>query len=218
MSTQLSNELSGLECAKYYKFFAQDLNPKIIYKLPFSRITAVSLYNKNKKLFDNLSNRFNKFKIDIPNFLGWFIRTYGDVKSKILNSSTLSEYAAYIQVIEKYKIIFKTVIKNSEYIANESIKAGYSSCELYFKDLLKDNKIGILFLSGKVSEWWLSAVPNIKSYLSQCDNLTKDTINPSEFNFDKLYADVQSAFDYLKKIRFNSFKFTDKLIEKFSQR
>ena len=138
-----NQQIDGILAAKYFKFFSQNNNPYIVNKQPLERISATTLYKKNKVVFDKLVIIFNKFSIDIVKYLSFFTLQYGkserDVPTLLLDNATISKYLEYLQIKQQYHTIYKNFMKSVNNIVDDCIKLNFQSTKEYIRYLIKHN-------------------------------------------------------------------------------
>lgn len=72
--------IDGPLVAKYYKYYLQQKNPYVVYKLPVNKVSIKGFYNKYKSEFDKLAKIFNKYNLDIIMYLEYFVLTTNHLK------------------------------------------------------------------------------------------------------------------------------------------
>lgn len=99
----------GSECAKWFKYYLQFNNPKIAYPIAVDRIGYKGLYLKYRKIFDLLSQVFEKHKLDIGKYIKFCVidLKYSEYHiKKLVEKSTIDEYADFIQKKRKFTKIY----------------------------------------------------------------------------------------------------------------
>lgn len=216
-STQ-NNQMTGIQAAIYFKFFSQNNNPYIVHKQPLNRISATTLYKKNKDIFDKLVVIFQKFNIDIVKYLSFFTQQYGksekDVKDLLVNNTTISKYLEYLQIKDQYHKIYIYFMKSVNNIIDDCIKLNFQSTKEYIRYLIKHNQLVNQYVSGRISCYYLCAIHNFKKIIPKLDIISQNEFSKILLRYDKYYADVQEAFKLYKSQRINPIQFTDELLWK----
>lgn len=208
--------MNGLEVANLIKYYLQFKNPKIINHIPLARIRGNAYYKNNKEYFDKVSSYFERNKIDIKKYIKFYFCTLKKFEKDVLvdfySKRCLVEYQDYLISNYNYKKYYKYFLKTAKFIALESIKMGFLSCKDYIKYLIDNKKLSQYYITGKISKYYLSAIPKFKLIIPKLDHFSKNDLMDIYKNFDVYNAKINSAFNQIKTEKLNPIKFTDNLI------
>lgn len=222
-SLKRANDINdiGLLCARYFKFFSQELNQNIIHPLPFERITAKTLYLEHKYQFNKLADICTKYNINIELYIQYFVsflkKHERDIDTHLLNTYTFQLYVEYLQSKQKQKNILKYIIKSAKNIAHECIQFGYPHSIDFFKDLIVQKKLVNYYITGKISKYFLVLIPNFPKLVSKLDSLTRDEFYSICNNYEMYQIDSNLALKKYKIHVKNIFTFTDEIIKKYQK-
>lgn len=212
-------QFNGELAAQYFKFFLQQKNPYVIYKNPVHRVSVKGFYSKHKETFDKLVKVFNKYNIDIENYLHFFViiqnKFEKDIETHLINQFMIQLYIEYLSIKEKRSYIYRMFVKSAKCIAKECIQLKYNSVIDYFRYLIKNRLLANYYISGKISQYYFAAIPKFNNLIDKLDQLSKDEFKCLYDRYDTYNADVNDAFMQMKNIRLNPIKFTNDLIVKY---
>lgn len=208
--------MTGFLAATYYKYFAQNNNPYIVRTLPLNRISAKTLYNKNKKAFDKFVTVYNKYNIDIIKYLKFVTiecgKTEKDIPEVLLSQVYLSKFIEYLQVRQQYYKIYKYFLKSANNIVDDCIRLGYTSVKEYLRYLISNNKLVNEYVAGRISCYYLCAIQNFKKIVPKMDVISQHEFSKILMRYDKYNLDVQEAFRLYKSNSIKPIKFTEELL------
>lgn len=210
--------IDGPLVAKYYKYYLQQKNPYVVYKLPVNKVSIKGFYNKYKSEFDKLAKIFNKYNLDIIMYLEYFVLTTNhfekDIKTELVTNLSITKYADYLQIRRSREKIYKYFLRSANNIAKECIRLNYVNVIDYLRYLIKNRLLANYCLAGKISIYYLAAIPKFNKVILQLDDISKDEFNTLYERFDKYHTDVNEAFLQMKNIKINPIRYTNDLILK----
>ena len=84
----------------------------------------------------------------------------------------------------------------------------------FFRQLIKDNKVGAYVMSGKISLYYLAAIPSFKKVIEHLDYFSKLELQSLNDHFEIYHSDVNEAFLAKKHKMVNPIELTDLAILK----
>lgn len=203
--------------AQLFVFYRQFIREKIQYELPFDRVPYKTIYSKNKARFNNLANLFNKYNIDIIDYIKFFVfdqkKTELDIKEDLCNNRTITFYLAYLNNIKKLSNIIKRFLDTSTFIANTCIENNIKSSKDFLQDLIAQNKLGQYCLAGKISKYYLVGIPRFDKIIPKLDYFSKCELQSLLDAYSVYQMDLINAFKQRGSKMVNPLTFVDKLIE-----
>lgn len=204
---------NGRDIAKYLIYFSKLKNPRLNHEaIKLVNISGIACYRKHKKNLDRLYLAYEKYGFDIVKYLKFFVSRFNFTDeniSKIVNAQYLLWYAENEKAIARNKKIYSYVMKSVDNIVEECVENGYSDTKEYLKNLIKTNKLGEKYLSGKISQYYLAGIKNIRKIISTMDEMNQDTLSDIVKNKEKIESDLQDAFTMLKSSRISIISFTN---------
>lgn len=79
-------------------------------------------------------------------------------------------------------------------------------CKEYLIDIVKNNKLLPLFLSGKISIYFLAAIPNFKQIILKFDKVTQEEFKHLYDNFERYNSEINEACLVVRNIKANPIK------------
>ena len=76
-------------------------------------------------------------------------------------------------------------------------------CKEYLIDTIKNNKLLPLFLSGKISIYFLAAMPNFKQIILKFDKATQEEFKHLYDNFERYNSEINEACLAVRNIKAN---------------
>lgn len=211
------NSDNGLIIAKYFKYFRQETNANIVRPLPFERISAKTFYLEHKYQFNKFAEICKKYSINHENFIEYFVcflkKTEKDIDSHLLNPYTFQLYSEYLALKQKYKNIIKYVQKSAKNIADECILYGYPHSVDYFRFLIQSRKLAQYYISGKISKYFLAAIPNFPKIITKLDPISQDEFSVIYERFELYNIDLNQALKRHKIHIRNIFNYVDDMIK-----
>lgn len=213
-----SCDVSGIELAKWFKYYRQYVSSYVVNALPFEKIRANGLYLKNKKQFDSLAKFLSKHKLDASKYIHFLVADQktneANARSGLLSIMNLKAYVEKLKIeqirIKRYKYFMKSV-KN---IAEECAKTGCKTTAEYFKHLVHEKKLSAYYLSGKISKYYLASLPDFPKLVEKLDSMSQDEFAPLCHKFEKYSIDIKEALKQKLNRVPSTIKLTDAAIQK----
>lgn len=212
-SLERSTATNGLQLAKLIKYTAQFHNPYIVKRLSIERISATTLYNKNKKLLDKMAEVLIKYKLDPTSYVNFYFdvlkKHTKDLQSSFANIITVRQYLEYAAIKESRTKIYKYFMKSVKNAADECIKNNYNDVIDFIRHIVKNRKISAYLVSGKLSIYWFAAIKGFKKVIEKMDSISRDEFSKLYTRFDKYSEDINQAMLQMKNMKASAIKITN---------
>lgn len=199
--------------AKLYKFFKQEVNEFIIYKLNINNIPIKTFYTQNKKYFNKLSEICKKYKITPEKYIAFCVKEIGIQEPKgLLDIDNFMRYANNIKIKDQYKRIYNNFMKSANYVADNCILKNIQPVD-FIRELIQTNKLAYEYICGNISMYYIASIKNIDKACEQMDQNSKDELSIIFNVHEKLNQDVQEAFLQYKNNRVSPLRLSEELIK-----
>ena len=184
--------------AKCFKYYAQFSNPYIVHPIPFERISAKTLYNKNKENFIRFFKIFRKYDLKITDYVVFFIGEMNKHTCSIDEFFTQEMFQSYVKFLtDKAEVdkICSLTIKTAQFIASEMKRLGVDSAADCLKAMIRDKTIATNFFTGKLSPYFLAAIPRFQDVIPKLDHFAKDELRNLRAKFESYRVETYHAFE-----------------------
>ena len=184
--------------AKCFKYYAQFSNPYIVHPIPFERISAKTLYNKNKENFIRFFKIFRKYDLKITDYVVFFIGEMNKHTCSIDEFFTQEMFQSYVKFLtDKAEVdkICSLTIKTAQFIASEMKRLGVDSAADCLKAMIRDKTIATNFFTGKLSPYFLAAIPRFQDVIPKLDHFAKDELRNLSAKFESYRVATYHAFE-----------------------
>lgn len=210
--------VDGMHIAKLFKWWCNARRKnRICHRVPVKLVTAKSLYDANSKLFDAFADIACKNSFDCEKYIRWCCIENGidelHVKSCI-SSFMIEKYLMHVKEMQHLKDVYDWTTKSIRFIAEECISQGFFTVKDFLLDLISTNKIGAYVMAGKISMYWLAAIPNFDKVIDKLDYFSRSELKLLQDHFDIYHSDVNRAFLKFRNIAFNPIKTVEIAIDK----
>lgn len=206
------------EAAKLFMYYQQFKNINQIYKIPIQRIRPKRIFQLYKDQFIKLTTIFEKYKLNIEKYIKYFVLELNkrecDIKSELINIKTITEYIDWHNLKNKQNKIYKWFIKTINNIANDCLSLGYFSTKDYFRYLISTKKLAQYYVSGKISGYYLAAIPTFKKIIPKLDKLSRADFHKLYNRFELYNEEITTTIMLKTNQKVNPIKITDDLIFK----
>ena len=191
--------------AKCFKYYAQFSNPYIVHPIPFERIAAKTLYNENQENFIRFFKIFRKYDLKLTDYVVFFIGEMNKHTCSIDEFFTQEMFQSYVKFLtDKAEIdkICSLTIKTAQFIASETKRLNVSSATECLKAMIHDKTIATNFFTGKLSPYFLAAIPGFQGVIPKLDHFAKDELRNLSAKFESYQVATYRAFKekYGKKV------------------
>lgn len=200
-----------IDLAKYYAFTDKSLDKSLNFQVSLANISGKGIYSKYKDDFDKLFKVYQSHPFDFMSYFKYIVLN-GIKVEKIADSNIFYSFVLDLKAKEKYKKIYKYFLKSAKNITAACKELNFSRTVDYLKHIIKNNQLAGLYLSGKISEYYLANIALLPKIVSKLDPISKDTLNYLVLQQEKINSDLQDAFLHIKGIQVDAIKFTDKMI------
>ena len=167
-------------------------------------VSGVTLYRKNKEVFDKLFAIQDKYGIDMCGYVSYFLHQNRNFsKDKIpmmLDTMSLHRYAEDLKISLKHQKILDNFSKSAQFMLNEVDRRNCNSVKECVKELIQENKIASLYLTGRLSAHYLAAIKNFRKIVFRMDQISRDTLSEVANQQEQLLSDLRDAFMRLKNV------------------
>lgn len=208
----IPDDYDGILLAKIFKYCCHMHNINNRKMIPFKLINGKAIYKKNKNAFDKFSIIVKKNKFNVKKYFEYCV-VHGikedNVNLCISSSLMIEKYKDHLKKIELYKKIYKWILKTVKNIVVECIDKDIYTTKEYLRWLINNNMIGKYLISGKISIYYLAAIPNFKDIIHKLDYFSQQELHRLSECFDIYHSDVNKAFLQEKNEKFNPIDYTD---------
>ena len=214
-----SDSLSdGEMAAKTFKWWRSWQNPHRMSPIPFKLVSGKKLYRANKEAFDKFAAAAKKFGFSIKDYFKFCVIDRGVKESGIescLSSTTfIDEYCSHIKKQKKLADIYRWFMMSVKSIADECVKTQTYTTKDFLRDLVDNGKVGVYVASGKISVYWLAAIPSFNKVIEHLDYFSKQELQLLNDHFEIYHSEVNEAFLAKKHKMVNPIELTDLAILK----
>lgn len=207
------------QCINFYKQFKNEILDNYV---DLKNAPYKMFYRKYSYIFCKTASILRKYNVDIEKYAKYFVETRyindKTLRNELLNASTFKDYIEYQQVNSKYKKIYKWYIKSIKNIAVDAYKLGYFTAKDYLNYIISSSQLGSKVLSGKISRYYLAAIPGFQKIIPKLDQLSKDELNDLKDKFDIYSTDMIKAYMMFRNIKPNPIKMTNETIVKIREK
>lgn len=217
-TTEENTSLDGIAVARLFKFYLQQKNPYVKYKLPLNRVQAKGLYSTYRLQFDRLSKIFNKYGFDVDRYIKTFVIDFNKferhIETELVSMQTINKYIEYLQIRKQREQIYKNFVKSVKNIVKDCVALNFNNVTDYFRYLIQKRQLSAYYISGKISIYYFAAIPNFRKVIDKLDPISKDEFRMLYDRYEKYNVDINEAFLQMKNIKMNPLSFTNDMILK----
>ena len=211
-------EVDGLHAASLWKWYCQDKNKNRRFNVSLKRIGAKSVYLRHKKVFDRLAAISLKKDLPIADYISFFAKDFdggsseGFLDKNLVSTDAFSAFADYLQKKDKQKKIYKWFMKSVKNIVEECIENDWFTTKDFLRNLIDQKKLGSWYAAGKISKYYLAAIPNFWKIVPHLDHFSKLELKQVADRYDIYNREINETFLKLKNFKVNPIRMTDTLI------
>lgn len=195
--TNILNKNTGYICAKLCKYYFQFLDPTVENYLKFSEIRAVKLFNSYKNLFSKLEIICTKYQIDYSKYIKFLIENKRlnkyNISENLISKKNITDFITELYVNYHNKKIIQLFQKSVDFIVSECIKLKIDNLKTYLKYIIENRKLAVYYVAGKISKYYLAALPNFPMFVSKLDNMSKNELMSICNKYEKYNNDIKEA-------------------------
>lgn len=208
----------GEKAAKIFKYYRGWQNPYKTTITPLKLVSGKRLYKEHKEDLDRFAALAKKNNFDIDSYFKFCVIDCGIKESCIdacLSSTTMiNEFCNHVKKQKKLEDIYKWFMMSVKSIVDECIKTQTYTTKDYLRHLIDSNKIGPYVAAGKISVYYLAAIPSFNKIISKLDYFSRLELQLLEDHFEIYHSEVNEAFLAKRKKMVNPIELTDLAILK----
>ena len=208
----------GEQAAKVFKYYRGWQNPYKTTITPLKLVSGKKLYKEHKEELDRFAALAKKNNFDIDSYFKFCVIDRGIRESCIdacLSSTTMiDEFCNHVKKQKKLKDIYKWFMMSVKNIVDECINTQTYTTKDYLRNLIDNNKIGSYVAAGKLSVYYLAAIPSFSKVIEHLDYFSKLELSLLKEHFEIYHSEVNEAFLAKKRKMINPIELTDLAILK----
>lgn len=216
------SDIHGEHLARCINFYKQFKNELLENYIDLKNAPYKMLYRKYADIFCKTASILSKYNIDIEKYAKYFVEVKyvndKSLKDFLMNATTFKDFIEYEQINTKYKKIYRWYIKSVKNIAVDAYMLGYFTAKDYLNYIISSNQLGNKVLSGKISRYYLAAIPKFQKIIPKLDSLSKDELADLRDRFDIYSTDIIKAYMHFRNIKPNPIKMTNDAISKLREK
>ena len=216
MVANATKQIDGYTIARIWKWARQDINKNLKFRLSLERVTAKGIYSKHQEVFDKLAKIFNENNVSPLEYVKFFAVEWGGsedkLDSELLDPRTIKAFETFQQALAKKKQIYTWFMKSVNNIAKECVQNGWFTTKDFMRHLINEKKLAGWYASGKISKYYLAAIPNFWKIVPKLDYFSKIELQQVAERYDMYHTEVNEAFLKLKNFKVNPIALTDAII------
>ena len=126
----------------------------------------------------------------------------------------IDEFCKHIKKQKKLEDIYKWFMMSVKSIVDECIKTQTYTTKDFLRELIDNNKVGPYVAAGKISVYWLAAIPSFNKVIKHLDYFSKQELQLLDEHFDIYHSEVNEAFLVKNRKMVNPIELTDLAILK----
>ena len=103
-------------------------------------------------------------------------------------------------------------MKSVNNIVEECVDNNWFTTKDFLRNLIDQKKLGNWYVSGKISKYYLAAIPNFWKIVPQLDHFSKIELDQVASRYDIYNREINETFLKLKNFKVNPIAMTDTLI------
>ena len=126
----------------------------------------------------------------------------------------IDEFCSHVKKQKKLEDIYKWFMTTVKNIVDECIATQTYTTKDYLRHLIDNCKIGPYVAAGKISVYYLAAIPSFSKVIGHLDYFSKLELQLLEEHFEIYHSEVNEAFLAKKRKMVNPIELTDLAILK----
>lgn len=212
MPTENSAINDGQYAARVFKYYRQYTAPNIKFRLSLERIQAKTFYSKYARTFNTLTRIFSDRHIDVHEYIKFFVLELGKTEMQtceLLSRTSLMRFVEKKTKTQKFANIYEWYSKSVSNMAQLCVEHGYRSSKEGLRKLIAKRKLNAWYVCGKISKYYLCAIPGFAKIIPRLDDMTKNDMHELAERYDMYNSEVNEALLYMKHRRANPFADAD---------
>lgn len=208
----------GELAAKTFKWWRSWQNPYRTSPIPFKLVSGKKLYKANKDAFDKFAADAKRCGFDIKDYFRFCVIDRGmketSIESCLKSTTMIDEYCMHVKKQKKLADIYKWFMTSVKNITDECIKTQTYTTKDFLRELVDKGKVGTYVAAGKISVYWLAAIPSFSKVIDHLDYFSQQELCLLKEHFDIYHSEVNEAFLAKKHKMVNPIELTDLAILK----
>lgn len=216
---EIASLVDGYKAARIWKWarqYSESGNKRLKFKLPLERITAKKIYQDHKTAFDTLARVFAENNVSPLEYIKFFAIEYNGseqmIDHELANPNAITAFEVSRQANAKKKQVYSWFMKSANNIADACVENGWFTTKDFMRHLINEKKLAGWYASGKISKYYLAAIPNFWKIVPKLDHFSKLELKTVADRYDVYHTEVNEAFLKLKKFKVNPIALTDAII------
>lgn len=186
--------------------------------MPCRRVAARGIYKEHGRIFDRLVEFFRSHGIDAGKYLRFMVVEVAlresDIDSRLMSRWGLNKFVEKLSLDEKRRKIYGWYSRSVRTIAEECLDSECSSTAEFLRKLIKEHKLAPWMVGGKISAYYLAAIPGFPKIVAKLDGISRDELSELSSRYDMYNTAVNDAVRTFERRRANPVRATDEMIEK----
>lgn len=208
----------GYAAARAYKYYCQFSNPNISYVTPEHRVAARVMYKHHKDAFDRCAAFFSNHKLDARKFIKFMAGDEklreSEIDSDFMSRRSLNRFAETLASAENNAKIYGWYSKSVKTLAAACLDSDCVSAADFIRKLIRDKKLAPWVVCGKISAYYLAAIPGFPKIAKKLDSISRDELLFISNKYDMYNTAVNRAILAFENRRANPIRSVDEMIEK----
>ena len=203
----------GEMAAKTFKYYRGMQNPHKTCVTPLKLAPSKKLYKEHKDSFDKFAALAKKNNFDIDSYFKFCVIDRGVNEQCIdacLSSTTMmDDFCLHLKKQQKLDSIYRWFMMTVKNIVDECLETHTYNTKDFLRDLIDHNKIGPYVAAGKLSVYYLAAIPSFIKVIEHLDYFSKLELQLLADHFDIYHSEVNEAFLAKRHKMVNPIELTD---------
>lgn len=207
----------GYSAARAYKYYCQFSNPNVSYAVPEHRVAARALYKHHKDAFDRCAAFFSGHGLDARKFIRFMAEEKlreSELDSDFLSRRSLNRFAEMLASGESNAKVYGWYSKSVKILAAACLDSECVSAADFVRKLIREKKLAPWVVCGKVSAYYLAAIPGFPEIARRLDPISRDELSFISSKYDMYNTAVNRATLAFENRRANPIRSVDEMVEK----
>ena len=176
------------------------------------------MYKAHSDSFDRLAAFFSSNGLDARKYLKFMaidVRLRNDdIDSKLMSRWGLNLFAERLAAKENCSKIYGWYYRSVKNMAELCLDSEGVSAADFVRKLIREKKLAPWVVSGRISAYYLAAIPGFPKIVSRLDPISRDELAFISNRYDMYNTEVNKAVLAFERRRANPIRATDEMIEK----
>lgn len=208
----------GMLAAVYFKYYLQFESSKIVKAVPMSKIGARQLYSAHRRAFDSVFNLFSSADMEqsLEPYIKFFVldlhKKIRSINGELASKDSLNKYLLHVLHLRKLRAAFDSFFKTVDYAVSECLSRNLPSVKDLLRELIRENKVGVMYICGNLSRSFLAAIPGFDKVVGKLDYFSKLDLNDLAEKYEIYNSEINEAFMRFKHAKANPIAIVDSRI------